>query len=124
VAASDGNRRMAQALRPVVFYTRRRQPRVSPPFPRPVDRRCRLFCMAEGAPLPCPFCGHAPIVTNKEPLYGDGWIVKCSNLYAGNCPPGIGCEIVPATLPQTSAAAVKSWNIRTRPTTPHKATPS
>jgi hypothetical protein len=69
--------------------------------------------MTEEKPLLCPFCGYAAIVTNEEPLYGHGWIVKCSNLYAGNAPPGIGCEIVPATLPHTSAtAAVKSWNIR------------
>jgi hypothetical protein len=69
--------------------------------------------MSDEAPLPCPFCGHAAKVTNDEPLYGDGWIVKCPNVCAGNAPPGIGCEIVPATLPHTlAAAAIKSWNIR------------
>jgi len=73
--------------------------------------------MTDETPLPCPFCGYAAKVTNDEPLYGNGWIVQCSNLFAGNCPPGIGCEVVPITpWPHTSAAAaVKSWNIRTSP---------
>jgi hypothetical protein len=63
--------------------------------------------------LPCPFRGAGVIVTIDEPLYGDGWIVKCRNLYAGNSPPGIGCEIVPSTMSHTSAAAaIRSWNIR------------
>jgi hypothetical protein len=65
--------------------------------------------MTDETPLPCPLYGHAPLVTNKKPLYGDGWMVKCSNLCAGNLPAGKKTEIPR----QTAHPAIASLTSRT-----------
>ena len=64
-------------------------------------------------PLPCPFCGHIPNVTDKERGYDGGWAVVCENVMPTCGPPEIGCDTQPRTLPHTSAeAAIQSWNKR------------
>jgi hypothetical protein len=61
--------------------------------------------------MPCPFCGHAAIVTDQERLFDSGWIVKCPNVQYAAGPEA--CPVSPCTLPHTSKdVAIRAWNKR------------